>query len=326
MNPHELVSVVVPVYNEEAVLEALFARLYRALDQLDVPYEVILVDDGSRDRSAELITAQYHARPDRTRAVFLAGNAGQHLAIVAGFEQARGGTVVTIDADLQNPPEEIANLLAEAHKGHDYVGSVRRDRHDSWWRARASRILNWLRERSTRVRVSDQGCMLRAYDRRIVRAIVQSAEAHTFIPALGYLLARNPTEIPVAHARRAAGKSKYSLLKLIQLNFDLMTGFSVTPLRLFSLCGMALAVLAGLFVCYLFVRRLLLGPEAEGVFTLFAINFFLIGIVLFGIGLLGEYVGRIYEQVRARPRFIVKSVLEPQAPASARPAPLEARR
>lgn len=323
MNQRDLISIVVPVYNEEAVLGAFFARLYGAMDRLGVPYEVVLVDDGSQDRSAELVREQYRARPESTRAVLLAGNVGQHLAIIAGFEHARGECMVTLDADLQNPPEEIERLLAEAYRGHDYVGTVRSDRQDSWFRSNASRLLNWIRERTTRVRMTDQGCMLRAYDRRVVRAIVQSAEAHTFIPALGYLHALNPVEIPVAHAPRAGGESKYSLLKLIRLNFDLMTGFSVTPLRLFSLCGMALSVLAGLFVGYLFVRRLIIGPEAEGVFTLFAINYFLIGIVLFGIGLLGEYVGRIYEQVRSRPRFLVKEVLEPPV-AAARAGPVEA--
>lgn len=311
-----LVSLVIPVYNEEAVLPQLFDRVYPAMDRLGVPYEVVLVDDGSRDASPGLIRRQFEARREETRAVLLEFNAGQHMAILAGFAGASGERVVTLDADLQNPPEEIPKLLREMDRGHDYVGGIRRDRHDSWWRKRASRWVNWVREKTTRIRLTDHGCMLRAYDRRLVDIILRSGEANTFIPALAYGYARNPTEVEVEHAPRAAGVSKYSLLKLARLNFDLMTGFSVAPLRLFSLFGMALSALSAVFVAYLFVRRLTVGPEAEGVFTLFAISFLLIGIVLFGIGLLGEYVSRIYEQVRGRPRYLVGEVLQSQDPTS----------
>jgi undecaprenyl-phosphate 4-deoxy-4-formamido-L-arabinose transferase len=291
------------------------------MDALGTHYEVVLVDDASRDRSAELVRAQFEKRPAHTRAVFLAFNVGQHMAILAGFSHARGERIVTLDADLQNPPEEIGKLLRMMDRGHDYVGGVRRDRQDSWWRTHASKCLNWLRAKTTRIRLTDQGCMLRAYDRRVIDIILRSGEANTFVPALAYGYARNPVEVEVEHAARAGGTSKYSLLSLVQLNFDLMTGFSVVPLRLFSLFGMALSALSGCFVVYLFLRRLWVGPEAEGVFTLFAISFLLIGIVLFGIGLLGEYVGRIYEQVRERPRFLVHELLEPEqaaAPVSAR--------
>jgi undecaprenyl-phosphate 4-deoxy-4-formamido-L-arabinose transferase len=303
------VSVVIPVYNEEAVLPALFARLYPAMDALGRPYEVIFVDDGSRDRSAALLRQQYQARPDVTRVVYLRANAGQHAAIMAGFEYARGRAVVTLDADLQNPPEEIGRLLAAMDEGHDYVGTIRRQRHDARWRDWASKAMNRLRERITRIHMTDQGCMLRAYDHEIVQAILDSREANTFIPALAYLYAGKPTEVVVEHEERAAGESKYPLYKLIHLNFDLMTGFSIVPLQVFSMVGVAISVASFLFVSYLALRRLILGPEVEGVFTLFGILFFLVGVLLFGIGLLGEYVGRIYVQARGRPRFLVRSVL-----------------
>jgi undecaprenyl-phosphate 4-deoxy-4-formamido-L-arabinose transferase len=321
-----LVSIVIPVYNEEDVLAPLFERLYPAMDALGVEYEVVFVDDGSRDRSVQLIREQFGRRPERTRAVFLEFNAGQHMAILAGFAHANGERIVTLDADLQNPPEEIRKLLGIMDQGHDYVGGIRRDRQDSWWRTRASRAMNWLRAKTTRIRVTDQGCMLRAYDRRLIDVILRSGEAHTFIPALAYGYARNPGEVEVEHAARTAGTSKYSLLRLIELNFDLMTGFSVAPLRVFSLFGMALSALSGVFVVYLVFRRLWIGPEAEGVFTLFAILFLLMGIVLFGIGLLGEYVGRIYEQVRQRPRYLVHEVLETAQGASPAASRVEALR
>ena len=308
------VSVVIPVYNEEAGLQALFDRLYPALDRLNASYEVVFINDGSRDRSAALLRAQFQKRPDVTRVVLFNGNYGQHMAIMAGFERCRGERVVTLDADLQNPPEEIGKLLAEMDRGHDYVGSIRAKREDSWWRAFASRAMNRLRERITRITMTDQGCMLRAYSREIVDAITASREASTYIPALAYTFAHNPTEVTVEHAERAAGESKYSLYSLIRLNFDLVTGFSVVPLQLFSFAGIILSLGSGAFVLLLLVRRLIVGPEAEGVFTLFAILFFLIGIALFGIGLLGEYIGRIYQQVRERPRYIVQAVLEKSEP------------
>ncbi len=303
-------SVVIPVYNEEAVLPALFARLAPALDALGMPYEVIFVNDGSRDRSAALLREQFERAPETTRVILFNGNFGQHLAIMAGFEASRGERIVTLDADLQNPPEEIGKLLAKMDEGHDYVGGVRAERQDSAFRRHASHLMNALRERITRIRMTDQGCMLRAYSRDIVSAINSCREVNTFIPALAYTFAQRPAEIEVAHEERGAGESKYSLYKLVRLNFDLVTGFSAMPLQLFSLSGIVIALVSLAFVAFLAVRRFVVGPEAEGVFTLFGIAFFLIGMTLFGIGLLGEYIGRIYEQVRQRPRYVVQAVLE----------------
>lgn len=304
------VSVIIPVYNEAETLPRLFQRVYAALDGLSVRYEVLFINDGSRDNSAALLREQFARRPDETRVILLNGNFGQHAAIMAGFEYCRGRRIVTLDADLQNPPEEIGGLLAKMDEGYDYVGSIRRMRQDASWRRYASRAMNRLRERITRIKMTDQGCMLRAYDRSIIDAINQTHEINTFIPALAYTYAMRPAEVEVAHEERMAGESKYSLYKLIRLNFDLVTGFSVVPLQAFSIIGMVVSLLSTLFVVYLFVRRLIVGPEAEGLFTLFAIAFLLIGLGLFGIGLLGEYIGRIYQQVRERPRYLIQAILE----------------
>ncbi len=312
-------SVIVPVYNEEEGLPALFERLYAALDRLNIRYEVLFINDGSTDRSAALLREQFQRRPECTRVLLFNGNFGQHMAIIAGFENARGKRIVTLDADLQNPPEEIGVLLAAMDRGHDYVGTIRRMRQDTAFRRYASRAMNRLRERLTRIKMTDQGCMLRAYSRDIVDAINKCREVNTFIPALAFTFAQNPTEVDVGHEERMAGESKYSLYKLIRLNFDLVTGFSIAPLQTFSFFGIVLAILSAFFVAFLVIRRLVVGPEAEGVFTLFAITFFLIGILLFGIGLLGEYVGRIYQQVRERPRYIVQAILEEPAHTSATP-------
>ncbi|ERE07106.1 glycosyltransferase [Pseudogulbenkiania ferrooxidans] len=310
MNTDINLSVVIPVYNEQDVLQALFDRLYPALDALNLRYEIVFINDGSRDKSAAMLADQFAQRPDVTRVVLFNGNFGQHRAILAGFEHSRGERVVTLDADLQNPPEDIQLLLAEMDKGHDYVGSIRRQRNDSMWRHLASRAMNRLREKLTRIKMTDQGCMMRAYSRRIIDTINQCNELHTFIPALAYQFSQHPTEIIVGHEERFAGESKYSLYSLIRLNFDLMTGFSIVPLQWFSLMGMAVSAGSGLLVVYLLLRRLILGPEVGGVFTLFALAFFLIGLALFGIGLLGEYIGRIYQEVRSRPRYVIQAVLE----------------
>jgi len=292
------------------VLPQLFERLYPALDALGRSYEIVFVNDGSRDRSVALLREAFDRRPEVTRVVLFAANFGQHRAILAGFASSRGRYVITLDADLQNPPEEIPRVLAELDAGHDYVGTIRMQRKDVAWRRYASRFINEIRERTTRVRISDHGSMFRGYARSVVEAVNQCSEYNTFVPALAFTFAMTPVEIQVAHEERGAGKSKYSLFQLLRLNFDLMTGFSTAPMQMFSLVGIGIAILSVLFVVFLAVRRIIVGPEAEGVFTLFAIAFFLIGVALFGVGLLGEYVSRIYDEVRHRPRYIVGAVLE----------------
>jgi undecaprenyl-phosphate 4-deoxy-4-formamido-L-arabinose transferase len=310
MNHTPELSIIIPVYNESDGLQALFDRLYPALDALKTRYEIIFINDGSRDQSPAMLAAQFKLRPDVTRVVLFNGNYGQHMAILAGFEHSRGEVIITLDADLQNPPEEIGLLLNKVREGHDYVGTIRKNRQDSFFRRHASKAMNALREKITKITMTDQGCMLRAYSRSIIDTINQCRELNTFIPALAYTFSNNPTEVEVSHEERFAGESKYSLYKLIRLNFDLVTGFSVVPLQMFSLMGMLLSFGSAALFILLMIRRFIFGSEVEGVFTLFAITFFMMGVILFGIGLLGEYIGRIYQQVRERPRYIVQALLE----------------
>jgi undecaprenyl-phosphate 4-deoxy-4-formamido-L-arabinose transferase len=306
-------SVVIPVYNEELNLPELFKRLYPVLDGLGRAYEVIFTNDGSADRSFELLRAQHAARPDVTRVIDFNANYGQHMAIMAAFERVRGAVVVTLDADLQNPPEEIPALLAKIDAGHDSVGGYRISRQDSLFRTYASRLINFVRERTTNIQMTDQGCMLRAYRREIVDAIVRSGAINTFIPALAYSFSGNPAEVGVRHEERHAGVSNYSFYRLIRLNFDLITGFSLAPLQYFTMFAMACS--AGSFVLVLILagRRIFIGPEEGGLFTLFGILFFLISVTMVGIGLIGEYVGRTYQVVRARQRYHVREMLEVRA-------------
>lgn len=308
-NPY--ISIVIPVHNEQEVLEELYTRLTTALDKLGKTYEILLTNDGSTDNTSKMLQELHRRRPHQIRVIEFNGNFGQHMAIMAGFERVRGEIIITMDADLQNPPEEIYKLVNAMEAGHDVVNTHRENRQDSLWRLKVSKWHNQLREwMIPKLKMEDEGCMLRAYRRNIVDLMASTGESTTFIPALALMYAANPTEVGVAHAERSAGTSSYNFYKLVRYNFDLITNFSVFPLQLFTILGTMLSMSSFLFVIYLFARRLVVGPEAEGVFTLFAIVFFMIGIVLLGLGVVGEYIGRIYQEVRQRPRFVVKHVLE----------------
>ena len=306
------VSVVIPVFNEERNIETLHTRLSPVMVALGKTYEIILVDDGSRDRSIELLRA-LAARDPAVVVVELARNYGQHAAVFAGFERARGAVVVTLDADLQNPPEEIPKLLAKIAEGYDVVGGWRQQRHDSLLRTLPSKLVNKFTSRVTGCNLKDYGCMLRAYRLTIVERMLLHREISSFIPALATVVGGKIVEIPVEHSERYAGVSQYNLWRLIKLNYDLVTGFSVLPLQALSFIGFLMSVLGIGFGAFLGVRRLIVGPEVEGVFTLFAILFFFVGSLYMALGILGEYVGRIYQEVRGRPRYIVSRVVGPGA-------------
>jgi undecaprenyl-phosphate 4-deoxy-4-formamido-L-arabinose transferase len=306
-----MISVVIPVYNEAANLPLLLERLEKSLSELpgQAPYEIILVDDGSTDRSLELLKG-FAGRPG-VKVVELTRNYGQHAAIFAGFAEAQGEIVVTLDADLQNPPEEIPRLVRTMQEGDwEVVGTIRAQRRDSLLRTIPSRIVNAVTRRITGVHLTDWGCMLRAYRAPVVKAMVECREHSTFIPALACLFAKRITEIPVGHSEREAGASKYNFFKLINLQFDLLTSFSAFPLRVLLYSGIGLALLGIAFAAFLFVLRFYFGAEwaAQGVFTLFAILFFFVGAQFFALGLIGEYIGRIYREVRKRPQYTVRQV------------------
>ena len=301
-----VLSVIVPVYNEEESLPYLCPRLLKTLDGMDRSYEIIFVNDGSRDASLKMLLDFHKASPGKVRVIDFNGNFGQHMAIMAGFDHSRGDVIVTLDADLQNPPEEIPNLVAKIDEGHDVVGTIRQNRQDPKFRKMASRMVNSITNKITGLRLNDYGCMLRAYRRDIVNIINQSCESTTFIPALAQKFAVNPVEIPVGHTEREHGTSKYSIFRLIRLNFDLMTGFSLFPLQAVTMIGIVVSALSFVFAIYLMLRRLVVGPEAEGVFTLLNINFFLMGITMSCVGITGEYIGRIYQEVRKRPRYVIR--------------------
>ena len=302
-------SVVIPVFNERENLEELVRRCLGACEKTGKRFEIVLVDDGSVDGSRDMVRRAADSIAEVV-GVLLNRNYGQHSAVFAGLECSRGEIVVTLDADLQNPPEEIPNLVREMESGVDVVGTVRQNRRDTFFRRSASALVNRIVQKTTGVMMHDYGCMLRAYRRSIVDAMLQCRERSTFIPILANGFAANTSEIPVEHAARENGKSKYGLLKLVSLQFDLLTSMSTFPLRLLSLAGAAISACGIGFGVLLMALRLVYGAQwaAEGVFTLFAALFVLIGAQFVGLGLLGEYIGRIYHDVRGRPRFFIQEV------------------
>ena len=305
------ISVVIPVFNEEENLEELIRRCMEVCGRMARPFEIILVDDGSTDSSSQKIIQAAIKNDGRVIGVLLNRNYGQHAAVMAGFKESKGDIVVTLDADLQNPPEEIPRLTNKIEDGFDVVGSVRVPRRDTVFRRVVSFMINKAVQKSTGVMMSDYGCMLRAYRRHIVDAMLGCHERSIFIPVLANTFARNTTEIEVNHEKRSNGDSKYGLWKLINLQFDLLTSMTTFPIRLLSVLGGIVSALGMSFGVFLFVMRLVYGSRwaAEGVFTLFSVLFIFIGAQFIGMGLIGEYIGRIYQDIRGRPRYFVERVI-----------------
>jgi undecaprenyl-phosphate 4-deoxy-4-formamido-L-arabinose transferase len=310
MSDQTLISIVIPVFNEVENLDELVERCLLAGSRTGRSFEIILVDDGSSDGSAGKIDAAANDNPGNVVGVFLNRNYGQHAAVIAGFEQSKGDIIITLDADLQNPPEEIPRLVDAIDKGYDVVGTVRRHRRDSLFRRVASAVINKGVQKATGVMMHDYGCMLRAYRRHIVEAMLTCREHSTFIPILANSFARTTTEIDVKHEARKQGESKYNLMKLAMLQFDLLTSMTTFPLRVLSILGGIISVAGIGFGVFLLIMRIYYGAEwaAEGVFTLFAVLFIFVGAQFVAMGLLGEYIGRIYYDVRARPRYFVEKI------------------
>ena len=302
-------SMVIPLYNEVISVEKLHERLINTLESMGKSYEVIYVDDGSSDGTTALLR-RLQLKDPSVRVIVFNRNYGQHAAVVAGFERATGEVIVTLDGDLQNPPEEIPKLLAKINEGYDVVGGWREGRQDSLIRRGLSYMINQVTSMIVGVKMKDYGCMLRAYRREVVERICQCQEISSFIPVLANFFAGSVAEIAVAHSPRRSGRSKYTPFRLLRLNFDLLTGFSLLPIQVVSFAGIVISFLGLGFALFLGVRRLMVGPEVEGVFTLFAILFFFVGLQILALGLIGEYIGRIYMEVRRRPRYVVKEIFE----------------
>ena len=304
-------SIVIPVYNEEPNLPEMIRRTLAACEEMKRSYEIILVDDGSMDQSVSMIEEASRNHPGKVIGVILTTNFGQHAAVTAGLAQSRGKYIVTLDADLQNPPEEIHKLVEKLEEGYDVVGSIRENRKDTIFRKLASKTVNLIVRKLTKGKVmTDYGCMLRGYSRPVVNAILNCREQGKFIPMLAMSFARRSVEVNVRHAERAAGESKYSIWKLIALQYDLLTGTSTFPLRMLTYIGTLLAIFGILFGIFIFVMTRIRGDEWSqyGVFTLFSLVFLFMGGQFVAMGLLGEYIGKIHMNTRGRPQFFIESI------------------
>ena len=284
-------------------------RILPVMNDVGKSCEVSLIDGGSQDNSLKLL--KEFASTPRVRVVELTRNYGQHAAIMAGFSIVRGDMIVTMDADLQNPPEEIPNLVRVMEEGgYDVVGTIRKGRKDSFLRILPSKIINMVARKITGVSMRDWGCMLRAYSRPVVERMIECHEQATFIPALATVFAKRVTEIEVAHEERFGGKSNYPLRKLINLQFDLVASFSNLPIKLIMYGGILMSFMGVCFGLFLAIARLVYGVRwaAEGIFTLFAVLFIFVGLQFFALGVIGEYIGRIYTQVRKRPEYVIENI------------------
>jgi glycosyltransferase involved in cell wall biosynthesis len=309
------ISVVVPVLNEEENLPILHQRLTEALAGNGYSYEIIIVDDGSTDRSFNVMQA-LQARDDHLRIVRFRRNYGQTAAFAAGFDRALGDVVITLDADLQNDPADIPALIAKIAEGYDVVSGWRVDRQDRFLDRRlpsmvANRLIGW----TTGVHIHDYGCSLKAYRRDVLTDVRLYGELHRFIPALAHAAGARVTEVPVSHHPRRYGKAKYGLSRTLRVILDILAvrflmSYSTRPIHIFGLLGLLSLVAGALILLYLAVVRLfLLQPVADRPLLLLGILLTMLGVQLVTSGLLAEMVTRTYFESQNKPIYTVRQEL-----------------
>lgn len=303
------ISVVIPTYNEEKNLVELAGRITKVLDNYGKAYEIVFVEDGSRDGSYELLQ-EIKKSNCHLRIVRFPRNFGQHAALAAGFEYASGEAVLTLDADLQNPPEEIPKLLEKFYQGYDVVAGWRENRKDSVLRKIPSYLLNRYISYLTGVKLHDYGCDMRVYSKSLLREYQKYGEMRKFSSALTALLGKKICEVKVKHHSRKAGQSHYGFAKLARLNLDLVTSFSTKPFQTVALWGIFVTGLGGLSGILYIIYRFILGhPVSPQILLLILLLFF--GGMLFAIlGLLGEFVVRTYHLVQNRPFYVIEKIEE----------------
>lgn len=310
------VSVVVPVYNERENIQLLDEELHQAMQKLDRDWEVIYVDDGSRDGSAEVLEALATKDPEHVRMVALRRNFGQTAAISAGIDFSTGDIIVLMDGDRQNDPADIPHLLAELEEGYDLVSGWRKDRQDTYLtRVLPSNIANWLISQVTSVHLHDYGCTLKAYRREVITGFRLYGEMHRFIPAYASYVGARITEIPVRHRPRIHGESKYGLERSIKVVLDLMTvkylsGYFHKPIYLFGGIGIILGGSGILGLAFLLARKLFAGGGVTNspIFLLSAL-LFLLGAMAILLGLIAEMVARTYHESQSKPIYNVRYVI-----------------
>jgi undecaprenyl-phosphate 4-deoxy-4-formamido-L-arabinose transferase len=302
------VSVVIPCFRDEQGLPQLFGRLRPVLGTLPGGAELVLVDDGSPDRTGQVAMELAQSYEYPVTVVRLLRNFGQHAAVFAGFEVSRGNVVVTLDSDLQYPPEQIALLLSNLSDDFPVVSGYRKDRRDPLVRRLITATLSWWLRKRTGTTLRDFGSMFRAYDRAIVTQLMQFEERRRFLTALVAWLGVPVKEIPVQHEPRGELGTRYRAKALIDMLLDLLTGFSTFPLRVISACAF-LGAIAGFLAFFSFaVYRIFEGSGDAGTVTAFAFVFLLLAVQLLLLALLGEYLGRVYIEVKERPYYLIRDI------------------
>ncbi len=304
MNNAIYISVIIPVFNEENDLMELYDQLCEALNGIHKGYEVIFIDDGSIDRSPGILNSIKQSDSNIIIISFIR-NFGQHAAVMAGFKAARGQIVVTLDADLQNPPHEIPKLIREIEKGYDVASGRRIHRRDFFLRKLLSFMMNKIISGLTGVKLMDYGCMLRAYKKPLVELIVKYGEKSVYIPAFASWLSSNVLEVPVTHNSRKHGKSRYNFLKFLRQMFDLVTAYTLLPIQLISIVGVIFSVLGVLLAAYLMIYRFFLGTTST-LTTFIAALLLFSGLIIFFMGIISEYLVRMYIESRKKPFYIIK--------------------
>ena len=309
-SPNLHYSVVIPLFNDAEILPELHRRVSAVMDSLGESYEIVYVDDGSRDNTFGALQEVYRGDPGHVKGVRLLRNFGQHPAVTAGFEQTCGQIVITLDSDLQNPPEELPKLLDKLAEGYDVVVGWRQVRQDSILRTLPSKFINWLISRSTGVKLHDYGSMLRVYRREVVQLLNQTEESAKFITALTSWLGVNIVEVPVRHELAADGQSRYNIRRLFRMTMDLATGYSLVPIQMVTGVGLLMAVVGISSGLFLLAWRIIFGVNVTGLSSFVALLLVLFGIQLAGLGIVGEYIGRIYIEVRDRPYYLIRTILQ----------------
>lgn len=309
------ISVVIPLYNEEESIPELYQKLTAVLEEYNRPYEIIIVDDGSKDGSFPLLR-QLALEDQRLRVVRFRRNFGQTAAFSAGFDHAHGEVIITMDADLQNDPRDIPKLMEQMDAGYDIVSGWRKDRQDRFLdRKLPSIIANRLISNVTDVRLHDYGCSLKAYRREILRDVHLYGELHRFIPALASQVGGAVTEVPVNHYARKFGTSKYGISRTVRVVLDLITvwflgSYATRPLHVFGTLGLLSSAIGTLFIFYLtFVKYIYLEDIGSRPLLLFAVLLIVVGVQFITMGLLGEMIIRTYHESQNKPIYIVREVV-----------------
>ena len=313
-------SIVAPIYNELENLSALKARLTDVMDSMGEPWELLLVDDGSNDGSGEAIL-EMAAHDRRVRPVVFSRNFGHQLAVTAGLDHARGRAVVIIDADLQDPPEMIPELAARWREGYEVVYAVRAEREgETWFKLATASLFYRMIYRITDVKIPLDTGDFRLLDRKVVDALKQMRERHRFLRGMAAWVGFRQIGVPYKRAARVAGETKYPFRKMFRLAVNAITGYSYFPLQLATYFGFACAALSALCIPFVIAMRLTGNQAFLGQATTLIAVLFLGGVQLICVGILGEYIGRLYDEAKGRPLYIVRQ--GPDDPTPVRPAAL----